>query len=166
MINLKSGIIMIYNEQIDMDNQSYDLGRLVGEIIEVKYLPTLEIDMLRTSNIVKVDADELIENTRLSDILDGSYKFNGGLETDSKTKHKEWLNHTYILAKKHLPEKLQCRVTKITPKCMTSFKDGLYSYLWNTDLSWYMPEDDFFGSNKEHAWCSTIVLTLQTENGI
>ena len=145
-----------------MDNQSYDLGQLVGEIIEVKYLPTLETDMLRTSNIVEVDEDDLIENTRLRNTLDSTYKIEGG-DGNSKDKHKDWLDHVYILAKKHLPEKLQCRVTKINPKCMTSFKDGLKTYLWNTDLSWYMPEDDFFEPNIEYAWCSTIILTLQIE---
>jgi len=143
---------------IELNIGSYELGQLAGEIIEMKYLPTLETDMLKTFNVVKVDDDELIENKRLNDILDDSYSFNGG-SGDSATAHKDWIDHVYILAEKHLPEKLECKINKVNPKNMDSFKDGLKNYLWNTDLSWYMPEDDFFKPNHKLAWCSTIVLT-------
>ena len=140
------------------NNESYEMGRLSGEIIELKYLPTLETDMIKTNNVVKVDDDELIENNRLNDILDNSYTFNGG-SGDSKAAHKNWINHVYVLAEKHLPEKLECKINKVKPSDMDSFKKGLKNYLWNTDLSWYMPEDDFFKPNHMFAWCSTIILT-------
>ena len=140
------------------NNESYELGQLAGEIIELKYLPTLETDMIKTNNVVKVDDDELIENNRLNNILENTYKFNGG-DGESTQKHKDWLDHVYILAEKHLPIELECRITKVNPTDMDSFKDGLYSYLWNTDLSWYMPGEDFFKPNHKLAWCSTIILT-------
>jgi len=140
------------------NNESYELGQLAGEIIELKYLPTLETDMIKTRNVVKVDDDELIENKRLYDILYNSYKFNVG-SYDSTIAHKNWINHVYILAEKHLPEKLECKINKVNPKNMDSFKEGLNDYLWNTDLSWYMPEDDFFKPNHKLTWCSTILLT-------
>jgi len=144
------------------NNESYELGRLAGEIIELKYLPTLETDMIKTNNVVKVDDDELIENNRLNDILESAYTFNGG-DGETTQKHKDWLDHVYVLSEKHLPNKLECRITKVNPKNMDSFKEGLKTYLWNTDLSWYMPEDDFFKPNDKYAWCSTIILT-RTDN--
>lgn len=42
---------------------------------------------------------------------------------------------------------------------MKEFKEGLYDRLWDSDLSWYFPEDDFFTPNVEYAWCSVIILT-------
>jgi len=139
-------------------NDSYYLGELAGEIIEFKYLPTLETDMIKTRNVVTVEADELIENKRLETILNNTYKFNGG-EGDSAVEHKAWIDHVYILAEKHLPEKLKCRITNITPSCIDSFKEGLKDYLWDTDLSWYMPGDDFWQPNSRHSWSATIILT-------
>jgi hypothetical protein len=146
------------SKEVQIEGTDYDLGLLAGEIIEIKYLPTLETDMIKTFNVVTVDADELIENKRLERILNETYIFNGG-NGESKKEHKAWIDHVYILGAKHLPEKLKCRITNIKPKCMTSFKEGLTDYLWNTDLSWYMPGNDFFKSNIEHAWSSTIILT-------
>ena len=154
----KHGAADIEMKHEKLTDESYDLGQLAGEIIELKYLPTLETDMIKTHNVVKVDDDELIENKRLQDILDNTYKFNGG-SGDSKAAHKDWITHVYVLAEKHLPKKLECRITKVDPKNMVSFKEGLKDYLWNTDLSWYMPEDDFFQPNIKYAWCSTIILT-------
>jgi hypothetical protein len=139
-------------------NESYQLGELVGELIEFKYLPTLETDMIKTNNVIKVSSDELIEHHRLDGILDSTYSFNGG-SGNSTDAHETWLNYINTLAEKHLPNKLECRITKINPTDMVSFKEGLYNYLWNTDLSWYMPEDDFFKPNEKYAWCSTIILT-------
>jgi len=150
--------MIIVNTNEMENNESYDLGQLAGEIIELKYLPTLETDMIKTNNVVKVDDNERIENKRLSDILEKTYKFNGGIG-DSTQKHKDWLDHVYVLSEKYLPKKLECRITKVNPTDMVSFKEGLNEYLWNTDLSWYTPEDDFFEPNHELAWCSTIILT-------
>jgi hypothetical protein len=137
-------------------NESYDLGQLAGELIEFKYLPTLETDMIKTRNVVKVEEDELIENRRLETILNNTYKFNGG-EGDSAVEHKAWIDHVYILAEKHLPNELICRITNVTPSCIDSFKEGLTDYLWNTDLSWYMPGDDFWKPSS--GWSATIILT-------
>jgi hypothetical protein len=145
------------NKEIEL-GESYNMGQLAGEIIEFKYLLTLETDMIKTRNVVTVDADELIENKRLEVILNNTYKFNGGTG-DSTVEHKVWLDHVYILAEKYLPEKLTCKITKISPSCMISFKEGLRDYLWNTDLSWYMPGEDFFKPNNKHGWNSTIILT-------
>jgi hypothetical protein len=139
-------------------NESYQLGQLTGEIIELKYLPTLETDMIKTSTVIKVSSEDLIENKRLDDILHSSYTFNGG-SGDSTDTHKDWLDHVNILADKYLPKEIECRVTKIEPSDLDSFKKGLYDYLWNTDLSWYMPEEYFFVPNEKYAWCSVIILT-------
>lgn len=146
-----------------MKSESYQLGLLVGEIIYIKYLPTLEVDMLKTSNVIKITEEDLCENNRLEKILESTYKLNGG-DGNSTEAHKNWVEHVNMLAKKYLPEKLKCNVEQIQPSNMGEFKNGLRDYLWNTDLSWYMPNDDFFAPNHEYAWCSTITLTLKIGN--
>lgn len=140
-------------------SESYDLGLLVGEIIEDRYLLTMSTDMLKTKNVVEVtDETDLKEFHRLEKILDNTYKINGG-DGVSKDAHKEWITHVYKLADKYLPKTIECKVTKINPKNMEEFKEGLRGYLWDTDLSWYMPEDGFFPPSHKYSHYSTIILT-------
>ena len=140
---------------------NYYMGQLVGEIIHTKYLPTLETDMIHTNKRVKItDPEELRENVRLN------YCMEALLETRDKDYEKKygefhaaWLAHTNILAKKYLPEKLECRVTQFEVTNVDSFKQGLDDYLWDCDVSWYVAKDDFLQPNFEGAWCTTIILT-------
>jgi len=143
-------------------NESYDLATLAGEIILLKYLPTLETDMLKTNVIVKISATELIEEKRLHDILDNSYSFNGG-DGNSEHNHKIWLSYIKILAEKYLPKKIECVIPCITPKDLKQFKEGLCDFLWDTDLSWYIPADDCFISQERGARCSTVIIELKIE---
>jgi hypothetical protein len=143
-------------------NESYDLATLAGEIILLKYLPTLETDMLKTNVIVKISEEGLIEEKRLHDILDNSYTFNGG-DGDSQQKHEDWSSYVNILAEKHLPKKIECVIPCIAPKDLKQFKKGLYDFLWDTDLSWYIPADDCFISQERGAWCSTVIIELKIE---
>jgi hypothetical protein len=140
---------------------NYYIGQLVGEIILIKYLPTLETDMIHTNKRVRItDVAELSENLRLNKLMDDI------LETRDKDYekkygefHTNWLAHTNMLAKKYLPEKLECRVTQFEVTDVDSFKQGLDDYLWDCDVSWYVAKDDFLQPNFEGAWCTTIILT-------
>ena len=140
---------------------NYYIGQLVGEIILIKYLPTLETDMIKTNTIVKItDEDELKENIRLNYCMEALLEtHDSGYEEKYKEFHAEWLKHTYMLAKKYLPEKLECRVTQIEITDIDSFKQGIDDYLWDCDVSWYTAKDDFLQPNEKYAWCTTIILT-------
>jgi hypothetical protein len=141
---------------------NYYMGQLVGEIILIKYLPTLETDMIETNKRVKVtDPEEFKENCRLGNVL--VTKMSSKDDEHSKA-HADWLAHTNMLAKKYLPEKLECRVTQIEIADIDLFKEGLNNYLWDCDVSWYVAKDDFLKSNINESgginiWCTTIVLT-------
>ena len=141
---------------------NYYMGQLVGEIILIKYLPTLETDMIQTNKRVKVtDPDEFKENCRLDEILVTKMS---SKDDEYSEAHANWLTHTKMLAKKYLPEKLECRVTQIEITDVDSFKEGLDDYLWGCDVSWYVAKDDFLKSNINESgginiWCTTIVLT-------
>ena len=141
---------------------NYYMGQLVGEIILIKYLPTLETDMIETNNRVKVtDPEEYKENCRLDEILVTKMS---SKDDEYSEAHANWLAHTKMLAKKYLPEKLECRVTQIEITDIDSFKQGLDEYLWDCDVSWYVAKDDFLKSNTNenggiNIWCTTIILT-------
>ena len=44
---------------------------------------------------------------------------------------------------------------------MDTFKEGLKDQLWDTDLSHYFPEDDFYREGHKEGWADHIILTLQ-----
>jgi hypothetical protein len=143
---------------------NYYMGQLVGQIILIKYLPTLETDLIQTNKRVKItDENDLKENQRLDEIIFSKMGY-PHMEKEYSEAHGLWLAHTKMLAKKYLPEKLECRVTQIEITDVDSFKQGLDDYLWDCDVSWYVAKDDFLKSNINESgginiWCTTIVLT-------
>jgi len=135
---------------------NYQLGKLAGEIIYEKYLPTLSTDMMHSPTVIEVtDEDDLAEQDRFRKLFDSAL----GKESEFGKIHAQWLKFYKPLEKKYLPETLECRIEKIEPTDLDEFKKGLNDYLWNTDLSHYMAGDGFFLPNIEYAWCSTIVLS-------
>jgi hypothetical protein len=144
-----------------LKESNYYIGQLVGQIIHIKYLPTLETDMIHTNNRVRItDETELSENLRLNKLMDDILETRGiTYMQEYGIAHANWLAHTNILAKKYLPEKLECRVTQFEVTDVDSFKEGLDDYLWDCDVSWYVAKDDFLQPNFEGAWCTTIILT-------
>lgn len=135
---------------------NFQLGLLAGEIIYQKYLPTLSTDMMKTKVIIEVtDKDDLAKQAEFEKRYDEAL----GNEDKFSQVHKEWLEFYKPMERKYLPKTIECKIEKIHPTDLDKFKEGLNTYLWNTDLSHYMAEDGFFLPNIEYAWCSTIVLT-------
>jgi hypothetical protein len=141
---------------------NYFIGQLVGEIIHIKYLPTLETDMIDTNNRVRItDVAELSENLRLDKLMRDIILERSSITNmqEYKVAHANWLAHTNMLAKKYLPEKLECKVTQFEVTDVDLFKKGLDDYLWDCDVSWYVAKDDFLQPNFKDAWCTTLILT-------
>ena len=147
------------------NSSDFYLGKLVGEIIFFRYLPTLNTDMLQSLHVVNVSDEEKAEADRLHQILTDTYgdgtvpKTKYGIKESTEIAHKNWLDYIYELGRKHLPEKLECHFEKIHITNLKEFKAGLTEYLWNTDLSWYMPEDDFWSETPDFSYRSTVILT-------
>ena len=136
---------------------NYQLGQYVGEHITRKYLPTLSTDALKTYTEIQV-SEEDAERHR---IVDEALWKTDPRSTDSQKKFKAFKTLNNELAKKYLPEKLNCLVPKIYPTDMDTFKEGLKDQLWDTDLSHYFPEDDFYREGHKEGWADHIILTLQ-----
>jgi hypothetical protein len=145
------------------------LGLLVGEIIFLRYLPTLEVDSLKSLHVVSVGEHEKLEADRLHQILNDTYndgtnpETKWGVKKSTEIAHKNWMGYINGLAENYLPEKLHCRFTKIQVNDINEFKSGITEYLWNTDLSWYETEDDFWTPTPEHSWFSEVILTRKID---
>jgi hypothetical protein len=143
-----------------MSDLNYQLGVYVGEVIEFRYLPTLSTDMLKTRNVVEVSPEDAERHRIVSEALSKTYKFNGG-DGDGKKEFEVYKALNHELARKYLPEKLQCMVPHIRPTDMKQFLKGLQDQIWGTDRSWYWPEEDFYTKGHEGGHSDYIVLTLK-----
>jgi hypothetical protein len=148
----------------------YYLGKLVGQLIFYTRLPTLNVDMLKSPTIIDVSEDETREVDRLHQLLidtsedDTKPETKWGVKKSTETAHKNWIGEINKLAEKYLPEKLHCRFERIEINNIKEFKDGLADYLWNTDLSWYRVEDDFWLEVGKSSWFSEVILTRKIES--
>lgn len=141
---------------------NYQLGMYVGEHITRKYLPTLSTDALKTYNEIQVSEEDAERHKLADEVLMKTYnhKWRTG---DSEKEFAVFKALNNELAKKYLPEKLDCLVPKIYPTDMDVFKEGLKDQLWDTDLSHYLPEDDFYREGHKEGWADHIILTLQID---
>lgn len=143
-----------------MKSDSYYMGWLVGDYILCKYLPTLETDMIQTNNRISIpDESERSENFLLKSNME-YHIFSEDINKDENysNAHRKWLEHTNMLAKKYLPEKLECSVAHFNVSKVSEFKEGLTDYLYDCDVSWYLPQDDFL-PDSFGGWYRNIILT-------
>ena len=138
---------------------NYQLGQYVGEHITRKYLPTLSTDMLKTYIIVEVSEEDAERHRIVDEALVKIYDWSGG-NGDTTEAFAVYKALNEELAKKYLPEKLDCLIPKVYPTDMDTFKEGLKDQLWDTDLSHYFPEDDFYREGHKEGWADYIILTL------
>lgn len=142
----------------DFKDLNYQLGMYVGEYITWKYLPVLSTDMLMTNTVIPVSQEDAVRHRIVDQTLTRS-NYNNKADRQEKFEVYKALNNE--LARKYLSEKLDCLVPKVYPTDMDKFKEGLMDQLWNTDLSHYLPEDDFYQVGHEMGWADHIILTLK-----
>ena len=144
----------------EVKHLNYQLGQYVGEYITFKFLPTLSTDTLKTYNEVQVNLEDSVRHREVSEALERTYKWRGG-DDNGKEEFEVFKSLNNELAKKYLPEKLDCLVPKIHLTYIDAFREGLQDQLWGTDLSHYWPEDDFYQAGHELGWADHITLTLK-----
>ena len=144
----------------DFKDLNYQLGMYVGEHITFKYLPVLSTDVLKTYTEIQVSKEDARRHKSVNEALLRTRKLNSGdgNSTEAFEVYKALNNE---LARKYLSEKLDCLVPKVYPTDMDKFREGLMDQLWDTDLSHYLPEDDFYQVGHEMGWADHIILTLK-----
>lgn len=145
-----------------MNSLETQLGYYVGEFIVTHTLPTLNIDLIKTRKVIHVSIPEADEYHR----RDAAWQktFNG----HTSEPNKEWeAMRTYRneLAKKYLPETLECfipRIDFVENFKYTDFKKGLSFSLWDCDCSWYSCDEDKIEMvEKETPYHTLIKLKLE-----
>ena len=144
---------------MDLNEQ---LGRFVGHYIYFNFLPTLNVDLIQSHNVIEVSEEDYVEYLLISKALRNKYKFNGG-DGNTDIEYENYKTFQHHLAKKYLPNILVCDIPKIYVTDIDLFKTGLRDQLWNTDLCWYKIDaiDDI---DISHTNVSTIIkLKLDVE---
>ena len=121
-------------KEIKKMTPEYQLGLYVGDELVRRHLPTLEIDMIQTSNIIKVLPEEKEEHERLNGIWYKSYNTEG---VDSSGPWNELRENRKKLEGKYLPEELLCNIDPVNVLNEKEFKNGIANALWNSDLCHY-----------------------------
>jgi hypothetical protein len=114
----------------------HQLGYMVGEIIYLKDLPTLNIDMLKTRKVINVTEMEKITFEELE--AEWNRNYNSTDEINSRWNNMK--SYRDSLALKYLPHTLECHIRGIdvkTIKNINEFKEGIRISLWDSDLCWY-----------------------------
>ena len=127
-------------EAIKNMTMEFQLGAYVGELIVREYLPTLEVDMLHTKNVIGVEPAEKAKATRLRDIWFKRTQ----QKKDSTVEWKKLREYHEMLENKYLPSFLECRIDPVNVVDETEFKRGIAHSIWHSDLSHFNcsgPED-------------------------
>ncbi len=146
----------------DFKDLNYQLGMYVGEYITRRYLPVLSTDSLKTHTEIQVSEEDAERHRLVEEALTKTYKYYGG-DGNSTEAFEIFKALNEELATKYLSEKLDCLIPKVYPTDMATFKEGLMDQLWDTDLSHYWPEDDFYREGHKEGWADHIILTLKID---
>jgi hypothetical protein len=120
---------------IKSTTMEYQIGYYVGEQIVRKNLPCLDVDMIYTSNVIKVTPEEFVEAKRLNEVWYTNHtdKLRGDDDPNwlaLRVYHKE-------LEGKYLPKVLTCYINPINVVDMEEFKRGVRAALWDCDMCHY-----------------------------
>jgi hypothetical protein len=113
----------------------YQIGYYVGEQIVRKDLPCLDVDMIYTSNVIKVTPEELAEAKRLSDVWYNNH--NDKLSGDDDPNWVALRAYHKELEDKYLPKVLTCYIDPFNVVDMEEFKRGVRTALWDCDMCHY-----------------------------
>jgi hypothetical protein len=137
----------------------FQLGCYVGDYIVDKYLPTLDVNMLRSKHVINVGAEEKLKYEKLH--ADWYRKYNETKE-DKSPEWDELMTFRKELKKKYLPHTLDCFVAPLNVKNMKDFKRGIMRSLWDCDMCSYKAGsvDDIIVEMEDNYFSSIIKLTL------
>jgi hypothetical protein len=124
----------------------YSLGFFIGEYILHTKLPTLDIDILTTRNIIPTSQEERDKCKKLDEAWFDKVSENSLLKEEEirEMTKKEWEDLQEFrdqVEKKYLPEKLECYVPPFYTENMNLVKEGIMNSLWGCDCSHYKCSD-------------------------
>ena len=111
----------------------YQMGVFVGELIAIKYLLNLNIDMLGGGKSVKVSDAERAEY----ELLEKEWASTKEGSPEHKTAWERMRTMQIELTRKYLPETIDCHFPLMRIPNMDEFKRGVGDAIWDCDYSNY-----------------------------
>lgn len=138
-------------------SMEYQLGWFVGEEIFRRHLPSLEVDMILTSNVIKVDPAEKAECERLNEAWWSKRQH------EKEASDEEWRalrDYHKMLEDKYLPKELVCHVSPLNYNNEEQLKLGIVRALWDCDICHYKCSEpsDVEVKLEDDAYFTTITL--------
>ena len=118
-------------------SMEYQLGAFVGEEIERRHLPSLDVDMIYTSNVIKVDPAEKAECERLNEAWWAKRSMNSNEKEASDIEWRALRDYHKMLEDKYLPKELVCHIQPVNYTDEEQFKLGIVRALWDSDICHY-----------------------------
>lgn len=111
---------------------------MIGEFIYYQYLPTLNIDLLKSNHVINVNDEETAEYERLHDIYWSTCQ-KPELKSENHIAFKTMRTYCRNLERKYLPNTLECGipVDLSNIKNLNNVKLGIRESLWNCDICTY-----------------------------
>lgn len=114
----------------------YNLGLMVGEYIVSRYLPTLNIYIIKTNNLINVTPEEEAEHKRLDDLWDNTSR------NDKEASKQNWdalKAYEHMLEAKYYPKILECNIVANInlDDNLDDVKQGIIDSLWDCDCCCY-----------------------------
>lgn len=126
-----------------IDHPDFELGFDVGDQIYIAYLPTLSTDMLKTRRVIEVTNQELVSTHNKFEEEFKTAILNPDTSRNYKDIHKEHMIFYRKIIETYLPKRITCAVSlSHLPTDINIFIKGLNAYLYDTDLSHYLAEED------------------------
>lgn len=120
------------------NNPDFIKGMEIGNYIVKNYLPTLNVDMLKSNNVINVSAEEEEKYKQLDKEWFGHSKYFG--DNNKELHELSWntLKEYYkVLKEKYLPKELICSVPEYYFDDKQEFLNGFEFAIWDCDFSNY-----------------------------
>lgn len=142
----------------------YQLGDYIGEYIIFHYLPTLNIDIIKSRNVIKVSKNEKLKISELEKKWTETFNLNPKDNNFLKGDSELWIEYSKFynfLAEKYLPKVLKCRIHPLNVENMAELKRGIIDKLWGCDICLYNLEPENIKIyDDEYGFYSIVELTL------
>jgi hypothetical protein len=121
-------------DNIKAMTMEYQIGWFVGDEIARRHLPSLDVDMIQTSRVIKVD---LAEKARCQKLYDAWWTKREHEKEESSTEWEALRAYHEMLEDKHLPKTLDCHIQAINYQDEEQLKLGIVRALWASDICHY-----------------------------
>lgn len=121
-------------DNIKAMTMEYQIGWFIGDEIARRYMPSLDVDMIQTSRVIKVDP---AEKARCQKLHDAWWAKREHEKEESSAEWQALRAYHQMLEDKYLPKTLDCHIQAINYQDEEQLKLGIVRALWASDICSY-----------------------------